>query len=58
MPTIQQLVRKGLETIAYKSKSRALDLVLRSVAYALGCIQPLLRNQLCNAQGCRTSFKR
>lgn len=25
MPTIQQLVRKGRETIAYKSKSRALD---------------------------------
>lgn len=25
MPTIQQLVRKGREVIAYKSKSRALD---------------------------------
>ena len=25
MPTIQQLVRKGRETVTYKSKSRALD---------------------------------
>ena len=34
MPTIQQLVRKGREVLVEKSKSPALDSVLKDVAFA------------------------